>query len=139
MSDLEDIRRVIAEYCFATDTADTERWISLFAEDVLWEGGVFGRFTSRDGARAYHLAASDSAHYRHVTTNSIIDVDGAEASAQSYVLVFDQRGEAPALIFSGVCEDRFIRQDGRWLIKERRIHPHPSAIGEAASPAQADV
>lgn len=129
MDDYEKIRRLIAEYCFATDTGDTARWVSLFSEDVRWEGGAFGRFEGREAATAYHRAAGDaSKNFRHVTTNLLIDLDGDRAAVSSYVQVYDQSGQQPALMFSGVYQDALVKQGDTWLIKERHLHPHPSAI-----------
>ena len=126
MDDYEKIRRLMAEYCFATDTADTVRWAGLFTEDVLWEGGAFGRFEGREGAIAYHQAGGNPAQYRHITSNSVIDLEGDRARVASYVQVFDQGGPQAVLMFSGVYQDVVVKQGGRWLIKERHLHASPS-------------
>ena len=129
MNDVEEIRRVLAEYCFATDRGDTEAWLATFSDDILWEGGAFGAFSGKAAARAYHLnAGGNTQNYRHFTTNAIIDVDGAQAAVRSYVQVFDQSGASPVLIFSGVYEDAFVKKDGRWLIRTRYLHAHPKDV-----------
>jgi len=129
MDEYEKIRRLLAEYCFATDTGDTARWVALFTQDVRWEGGAFGRFEGREAATAYHQGAGDASKgFRHITSNSVIDLEGDRASVASYVQVFDQSGDQPALAFSGVYQDVVVKQDGKWLIKERHLHPHPSGI-----------
>jgi ketosteroid isomerase-like protein len=129
MSDIEDIRRVLAQYCFATDSGDTEAWLATFTDDIIWEGGAFGRFSGKVEARAYHAASAGSAvNFRHFTTNSIIDVEGGQARVRSYVQVFDQSGASPVLAFSGLYADVFEKSDGGWRIKGRHLLAHPKDL-----------
>ncbi len=131
MNDIEDIRRVLAEYCFATDSGDTEGWLATFTDDIVWEGGAFGRFSGIAEARAYHSASAGSAvNFRHFTTNSIIDIEGSQARVRSYVQVFDQSGQSPVLVFSGVYADVFEKSDGKWRIKVRHLLVHPKELAE---------
>jgi ketosteroid isomerase-like protein len=125
MDDIEKIRRLIFEYCYATDSGDKEAWVSTFTEDVIWDG-PFGSFVGRDGGRAF-LGDSDTSGMRHLTMNSVIDVDGDNATGRSYIVVM-VAGEAPTAIFAGVYQDRYVRQNGRWLIAERHLLPGPAAL-----------
>ncbi|SCW59671.1 SnoaL-like domain-containing protein [Sphingobium faniae] len=124
MSDIEDIRRLLADYCFGTDSGDTERWVACFTDDVVWDGGAFGRFEGKAAARAYHQGAGDAAlNYRHINTNHVIAVDGDRAAVQSYVLLLDQSGSALAIAFSGFYDDALVRDGGCWRIRSRRLLP----------------
>lgn len=92
MNDIEDIRRVLAGCCFATDSGDTEGRLATFSDDIVWEGGSFGSFSGIAEARAYHSASAGSADkFRHFTTNSIIDIDGSQAQVRSYIQVYEPR------------------------------------------------
>jgi ketosteroid isomerase-like protein len=129
MNDIEDIRRVLAEYCFATDCGDSEAWLATFTDDIVWEGGAFGRFSGMDEARAYRATSANSAcTYRHFTTNSIIDIEGSQARVRSYVQVFDQSGQSPILVFSGLYADVFEKSNGKWRIKVRHLLTHPKEL-----------
>ena len=122
MNDHDDIRRLMADYCFGTDTGDIERWTDCFASDAVWDGGPFGRFEGTEAARAYHQAAGDaSKNFRHINTNAVIDLDGEQATVQSYIQVYDQSGPAPAIVFSGFYIDLMVKQADRWRIRIRRI------------------
>lgn len=122
MNDYEAIRRLLADYCFGTDTGDTDRWVGCFAGDIVWEGGAFGRFEGRDGARAYHRGAGDATkNFRHINTNAAIDIEGESATVRSYVQVYDQSGAKPMIVFSGFYDDRLVKQGGRWQIRTRRL------------------
>jgi ketosteroid isomerase-like protein len=129
MNDIEDIRRVLAEYCFATDSGDSEAWLATFTDDIIWEGGAFGRFSGLAEARAYHSASAGSAvNFRHFTTNAIIDIEGSQARVRSYVQVFDQSGQSPVLVFSGLYADVFEKSHGKWRIKVRHLLGHPKEL-----------
>lgn len=122
MNDFEAIRRLMADYCFGTDTGDTDAWVECFTDDIIWDGGAFGRFDSREEARAYHGAAGDAIfNFRHINTNHRIDVQGDRATVASYVQVYDQSATPPALMFSGFYDDELVRQNGRWLIRRRKL------------------
>lgn len=135
MTDHDAIRRLLADYCFGTDSGDTDRWVGCFTDDIVWEGGAFGRFNSKAEARAYHAAAGDAArNFRHVNTNALIDVDGDDAMVDSYVQVYDQSGPAPALIFSGFYRDTLVKQGGGWLIRTRSLITDFPALNATAEP-----
>ena len=75
----------------------------------------------RGSARIYD---DGSPHTKHVTTNSIIEVeDGANgASARSYYTVFQQLDDLPLQpIISGRYHDTFQRIEGRWWFDTRII------------------
>jgi ketosteroid isomerase-like protein len=137
MNDYEAIRRLLADYCFGTDTGDTARWIGCFTDDIVWEGGAFGRFEGREAARAYHQGAGDaSKNFRHINSNAAIDIDGEHATVRSYVQVYDQSGATPAMVFSGFYDDRLVKQGGRWLIRARRL---VSDVAEITAPMREAV
>ncbi len=121
MDDYEAIRRLLAEYCIATDTGDTERWADCFADDIAFEG-PFGSFDSKEAGRAYHQSAGDaSKNFRHINSNAVIDIDGDHAAVRSYIQVFDQTGENPVMVFLGFYDDRLVKYEGRWLIRSRTL------------------
>jgi|KBSSwiStaDraftv2_1062776.scaffolds.fasta_scaffold19661_3 hypothetical protein len=62
MTDEEQIRQVMARYCFRYDRREWEPWLDLFADDGSWRTSAFGplraakvsppsRATSKMGAR----------------------------------------------------------------------------------------
>lgn len=122
MNDYDAIRHLMAEYCFATDAGDTDRWLACFTDDIRWEGGAFGRFEGKAAARDYHRAAGDATkNYRHINTNVLIDLSGDSARVNSYILVLDQSAGVPAIAFSGFYRDEIVRQEGAWRIRSRAL------------------
>lgn len=133
MSDQDEIRSLLARYCFAIDSGDAAAYSNVFAPTGRWDGGPFGSFDGRDGALAFvRGAAADPKGFRHITSNAAITVDGDRASAKSYIQVYDQSGAAPALMFSGVYEDTLAKVDGEWLFDLRTLRMHPSEFTSAA-------
>lgn len=122
MTDHDAIRHLFAEYCLATDSGDTERWVGCFTDDIVWDGGAFGRFEGREEARAYHLAGGDHARaMRHINSNILIDIDGDKAAVDSHIQVYDQSGVTPVIIFSGFYRDTLRKQSGQWRIHSRAL------------------
>ncbi len=74
---------------------------------AVWEGGV-KRYP--DG----------TPRTKHVTTNAIVEIDGATATARSYYTVFQQTDDFPLqAIIAGRYHDRFEKVDGAWRWAER--------------------
>jgi len=135
MTDHDAIRRLLADYCFGTDTGDTERWLGCFTDDIIWDGGAFGRFEGKEQARAYHRQAGDAMlNFRHINSNPLIDVDGDRASVDSYVQVYDQSGPTSTLIFSGFYRDTLAQQGGQWLIRTRDLIADSALLVATAEP-----
>lgn len=126
--DLESIRRLMADYCFFTDARDLDRLCALFTEDFAFSG-VFGERQGHAGIRALHEAnRGRPGSSRHLTVNSLIDVEGDSASARSYILVVSVQEGGISPTFAGTYADSFVRRDGRWLFKSRHIHAGPAEL-----------
>lgn len=127
MSDAhEAIRSLLFRYCELMDAGNFGELADLFADAAMVdeEGHVVaeGRAGVEDlyerGTRLYDGVPRT----RHLTSNSIIDVDegAGTASARSVYVVF-QATDALALqpIIAGRYRDRFARRDGAWHFVER--------------------
>jgi len=127
-----EIENLIHTYAERIDAGDLEGVADLFehgsvlaSPDAPPEQAVEGRervlALYRGAARIYD---DGSPHTKHVTTNSIIEVeDGASAAtARSYYTVFQQVGDLPLQpIISGRYRDTFHRIEGRWWFDTRVI------------------
>ena len=122
MNDHDAIRRLLADYCFATDAGDTERWLGTMTDDIVWDGGDLGGFEGKEAGRAGHSSAGDgSAAYQHINTNHLINVDGDTATVQSYVQVINLKDLTAGIIFAGYYSDKLVKRDGQWLISRREL------------------
>ena len=123
------IQNLVYRYCDRLDRGDLEGMSQLFASaDVYLQaesGPIRDPKRILDLYRAYTRIYPDSGtpKTRHVTTNLMIEPEGDSAArAQSYVIVF-QATDAFKLqpVVGGRNLDRFIKVDGQWRFRERRI------------------
>ena len=102
--------------CFDADVADAAvRWLCDRAEIT--------------DALAHDALAADQQHgdTTHFLGMPLIDIDGDTAAVHTTVLVTDGNGTGPT-----TYDDRFVRENGRWVMDERRRGvgrewPHPIA------------
>lgn len=125
-----EIENLLYTYAERIDAGDLEGVADLFSHgriaaapdappELTFEGRerVLGLY--RASTRIYE---DGSPHTKHVTTNSIIEVDTASksASARSYYTVFQQVGDLPLQpIIAGRYHDTFQCIDGRWWFDTR--------------------
>lgn len=122
LEEKDAIREMFAKYCFYTDSGQFEKYAALFTEDCDWDGGPFGRQQGRANLLAFLKSGGDAAtKMRHHNTNLVIEVNGNEARATSYIQVLGIGGEMPVAYFAGIYFDHLIKQNGRWMFKQRKI------------------
>lgn len=124
MSDEEQIRGLFARYAHLTDSGELEARTQLFVENGTFKPGNGEPFTGHEAM----LAGTTSRHARnperrtkHVCCNSLIEVNGDEATAVSdyFVFIRSGAGEAWSATTSGKHHDRLVRINGQWLFAER--------------------
>ena len=131
MSTLEDreaIRDVLHRYCYGTDGGDTELWVEGFTDDCVWDGGPMGYLEGKEAMREFHKPNVENAKgMRHLTLNTVFDIQGDTARVISYVMVM-LRGESPSVFFLGHYDDQFVKVDGKWRIKVRKLREDLSDV-----------
>jgi 3-phenylpropionate/cinnamic acid dioxygenase small subunit len=124
---LEAIRKLLYRYCELMDAGEFAELAALFADAVMVDEAGNAVAEGRTGVQALYERGTrlydGSPRTRHLTSNSIIDVDPATgtASARSVYVVF-QATDNLALqpIISGRYRDRFAQaEDGTWHFVER--------------------
>jgi 3-phenylpropionate/cinnamic acid dioxygenase small subunit len=122
--DKDDIRELLAQYCFLLDDYQLTEFAALFAEDGTWSsrnGEATGRAAIEQLLRELVPVPGPGTRRRHLTTNILITLHGDKAMVRSYFMVVrDSRG-GPAIAVAGRYEDEVICHDGRWLFKSRRL------------------
>jgi uncharacterized protein (TIGR02246 family) len=122
MSDKDEIRELLARYCFALDGDRFEEMAALFTPDGVWET-AFGTGTGRAGivAQARGIASGPRAPRVHLTTNIVIDLDGDTATARCNWVLIENTPNGPAIGSGGGYADRLVKVDGMWFFKHRTI------------------
>ncbi len=120
MEDLEEIRTLMARYCFAIDSKNAAAFADLFTEDGVFDLKFVPPIEGREALRAFVPSIPDGAH--HFTANEIIELDGDQAVVRAYVLVVN---EAPAGIGTvGEYDDVVSRTPDGWRFARRTFTAH---------------
>lgn len=122
MSDKDEIRELLARYCFALDADRFEEMAALFTPDGVWET-AFGTGTGRAGivAQAHSIAAGARPRRVHLTTNIVVELDGDSATARSNWALIQNSADGPVIGSGGGYFDRLAKIDGQWLFSHRTI------------------
>lgn len=122
MQDKEEIRELLARYCFALDEERFEDMAALFTPDGSWET-AFGTGTGRQGivAQARSIATPNRPRRVHLTTNIVIDIKGDTATVRSNWLLFQNGDNGPIIGSGGAYYDKVVKAGGTWLFAHRRI------------------
>lgn len=125
-----EIENLLYTYAERIDAGDLEGVADLFSHGRIaasTDAAPEQTFEGRDRVLALYRGStriyeSGSPHTKHVTTNSIIEIEESEnaASARSYFTVFQQVEDlALQPIIAGRYNDTFQRIDGHWWFDTR--------------------
>lgn len=120
--DHQQIEKLLATYCRGIDRCDQELLKTVYWPDAIEEHGLF------DG-KAWDFAdfivpmLKGMKVTMHSISNTLIELDGERAAAETYVvayhLVDEADGSQTDLIVGGRYLDRFERRNGEWRIAKR--------------------
>ena len=145
MTDLErlatrlDITELFARYAHALDTYDGDGWVACFTDDGVFEiesGGAGVQFIGRAALRRFA-----EAHFRllpntrHVMSNHVVDVDGANAKHKCTLTGLISRSDKVHIFVSGWYESLVTKIGTDWKIRHRIAHvdnPDNFSEGEVA-------
>jgi ketosteroid isomerase-like protein len=128
VADRIEINDLMASYAWALDTGDVDSFVACFTPDAVVIEEVFEEPDRWEGAAGIRKLAE---HFRavpnfpgrqHHLSQSVVKGDSLGASARSFALVTECRGEPPYVIrFAGYWDDKLVKFRGRWLFQERII------------------
>ena len=125
LEDKDQIREVLAEYCFRLDGNRFAEMAALFTENGTWDtafGKATGRAAIADHARGLReRAGANRPRAIHLVTNIVIALAGDEAKVRSNWTVVQNSGTGPKIGSGGAYEDEMVRQGGTWLFRYRKI------------------
>lgn len=118
----QEIHDALLRYCWGIDRGDLELVLSAFHEDALDNhSGVEESAVERFTRTVVEGAAMRTSHN---LSNVLIQVDGAVASAQSYLTAwhqFDFEGKTYDWVIAGRYVDRLECRNGKWRIAHRTV------------------
>ena len=135
--DERDIREVLARYSRGVDRSDTELLASTYHPGAVDDHGVFRGdaqvFVEQLGPRL--TKAFDATH--HFLGQSLIDLAGDVAHAETYVIAVHRRGsgdKATLETFGARYLDKLTRRQGEWRIEERVVVNEWARIDDVREP-----
>jgi ketosteroid isomerase-like protein len=138
------IEDICAHYVMALDTADADAYAALFTEDAVLEvnGKPNAPPADMSARQSFHgrkeihkmvvgfkammpkaAAGRGFGSMRHVVTSLALDIKGNTATGDSFWMEVQSNGKdlPPSIFNMGRYEDRYIKQNGKWLFASRLI------------------
>lgn len=122
--DERDIREVLLRYCRGVDRCDAALIASCYHEDAIDDHGSWFVNGPEVAKLVVDAIKPGSAVAMHFVGNTLIEVEGDIAFAESYLLAFrayDQGGRSYNRTRAARFNDRFERRQGQWRISERVV------------------
>jgi hypothetical protein len=119
--DREAIRALPNLYCHHVWRNDVEALVGLFAEDGVFDEPNLGRIVGRDALREVYRRALGALSPKPYIHNHVVTLEGRDrASGACYLdLRVPSRPEAGPI--AGYYDDRYVKENGRWLFAERKV------------------
>lgn len=124
LEDIEAIKRLKHRYADACDRGyDADVLAALFAEDAVWDGGLFGRYEGREAIRAFFQGvSSDIVFAMHYMMNPIIDVAGDQATGTWHLFQTCTFVEGSTPIWGAArYDEEYARGDDGWQFQHLRL------------------
>jgi len=119
--DEDQVRRTLAGYCQYLDDGDFDRWVDLFTEDarLLFAGRTT---VGRPAIRSYmEQVQPPEGRGKHITSNILVDVGVASATAHTDYLFVRPTGQGLVPIATGRYHDELVPDGDRWRFRQREI------------------
>jgi SnoaL-like domain len=121
--DYHEIRKLLAVYCHGCDRGDETRMASAYAKDSWDEHGTIKGSGKDFAAHVMNHYIQTGAACTHSLGQSLVRVNGNEASAETYFVANIARpgenGGEFSNLMGGRYVDAFVRENGQWKIAHR--------------------
>ncbi len=124
LEDVEAIKRLKHRYADACDRGyDADALAELFAEDAVWDGGLFGRYEGREAIRDFFRGvSSDIVFAMHYMMNPIIDVTGDRATGTWYLFQTCTFAQGNTPIWGAArYDEEYVREPDGWKFRRLRL------------------
>jgi ketosteroid isomerase-like protein len=137
LEDIDAIKALKHQYCLHCDNDyEPDGLASLFTDDGVWDGGLFGVAEGREGIRGFFKETANTVKFAiHHVTNPLIQVDGDTATGHWYLWQpMVMRDGDQALWLAARYNENYVREDGTWKFKRlelgiRMLSPYEQGYG----------
>lgn len=124
----EQIESTLNRWALGYDDNDWSLVGDCFTDDAVFsmrigDGEIIGPFEGREAILGMMREASHSQEdqRRHVTSNLVVEQDGAKATSVAYLTLFSARDGTLTALSTGKYEDELVRTDAGWKLAKRHI------------------
>lgn len=124
----EQIEKTLNRWALGYDDNDWSVVGDCFTDDAVFsmriaDGEIIGPFEGRDTILDMMREASRSQgdQRRHVTSNLVVEQDGAEATSVAYLTLFSARNGTLTPLATGKYQDELVHTDAGWKLAKRHI------------------
>lgn len=124
----EQIEDTLNRWALGYDDNDWSLVADCFTDDAVFsmriaDGEIIGPFEGREVILDVMREASRSQEdqRRHVTSNLVVEQDGATATSAAYLTLFSVRDGTLTALSTGKYEDELVRTDAGWKLAKRHI------------------
>jgi len=121
LEDKDAIRELLHRYCFCMDEGRFDELAALFADDGEWIAPYRTARGPADIAAWLRQSVPPQPRRMHYVMNSIIDCNGARASARSNYLVMVEGANGPLPSVCGTYDDLLAKQPDGWRFRRRQL------------------
>ena len=121
LEDKDAIRELLHRYCFYMDEGQLDELAALFANDGEWVAPYRTARGPADIAVWLRQSVPPQPRRMHYVMNSIIDCDGARATARSNYLVMVEGTNGPLPSVCGTYDDVLVQQPNGWRFQRRQL------------------
>jgi hypothetical protein len=124
LEDKDEIRELLARYCFLLDGYRLKQFAVLFTADGEW---ISRNGTAKGPAAIEELLCGlvpepvPGKRRKHFTTNIIIELAGDRATVVSNFLVVRDSDAGPVISVAGTYDDVVVRTPEGWKFKSRKL------------------
>jgi uncharacterized protein (TIGR02246 family) len=122
-----EIDELLADYAFCCDRHDADRFMGIWTDDAEYHvGGAFGDASGKEEIRKVLDGIWESSPETHhwITDRIVRFADADAATGEAHTICHVKNAEGQELFVSCDYDNRYVRQDGRWLISACRLDVH---------------
>jgi hypothetical protein len=125
LEDIEAIKRLKARYCgYCDNNYEPDSIASLFVEDGVWDGGLFGKMVGREAIRKFFQGASKLLPFAlHYVMNPVIEVNDNTGKGTWYLFqtcTFAENGNQ-AVWGAAKYSEEYVKVNGEWKFKNLKV------------------
>lgn len=125
LEDRLNIHELLARLDHAVDAQDWPAYLAQFEPDARMDPGFAPAVQGLDAIRAFLIASEGGTRgKRHIASNIIIDSQGEEVVATSYLTVIE-REDIPRVVATARIVDTLVKRDGVFRVRVHQVNVDP--------------